>query len=147
MNRAPICWPSHLLRPDEGEDLICSIDSKNAAARSSGNPFEDPRYLDKRCAAGVKPPDVVGRVNDPDAVAASGDLRGISAIAVERATHGIVAKDIIEGLDPPNVIHSHRDLERGVLVVVRVHPGTRRTGDRGKPGDSRGAGNGEERTR
>ena len=108
-------YDSRLLRPQVGEDLIGGIDAKDAGSRSSVDNFEDTRNLDKGRAAGVKTPDILGCVDDPDAVPASGDLSGISALAEKRLARGVIAKDIIGDVDSPNVIHSDADLRQEAL--------------------------------
>jgi hypothetical protein len=73
-------------------------------------PLESTRNLDKVFGAGVKAPDIVGCIDDPDAVPASRDLRGTSRHHVERAAEGITAQDLVGAVDSPYIIHPHGDL-------------------------------------
>jgi hypothetical protein len=91
----PRCWDSHLLRSNESEDRICTIDAKDASPGSGGNTFEITCHLNKRLAAGVKVPDMAGRIDNPNAIPARRNLNGIPSYAVHCAGFGIVTKNVI----------------------------------------------------
>ena len=110
VNGSPGCWDSHRLRSKEDEDFICRIDCKDAGSGPHGNITESSRNANERFSAGVKAPDSVVDVDEPDPIPASLDLRGISPYFVEQAADWIVAKDMIGAVDSPYVIHSHGDL-------------------------------------